>query len=689
MRKLNCLWVVMCAASVGGAAEYYVSPEGTDAGKGTKDSPWSLKKANQEVRPGDTALLFDGTYNTAIQPARSGVDGRNIIYRALHAHKPIITGLRDRKAAAIEISDRGYITVDGLRVVRVHRFIVGNKAHHATFNNCRFEHASGFGSCRFRPAGDHLSFTNNLFRDGQDTLSVSGGNYHLIEGNYFLKDTHSTLVLRGTHSTVVRYNLFVNPTQRHMECYGTMNHRFPDPQRTSTHVVIERNLFYTARSHGTFSGIQFAAVKCIIRRNIFTNLGNAMSWYAGIESSGKAPNEAMNNRSNRFFHNVVYDCGAPSHRSSGGGGILFGSGLGKKFFSDQVFVNNIFFRNRAYPRRAPWIPPATQILVGGAPDELRCFFNNIMHEQLGEAVIAHGPTKKGYSIKEYEKAFPKQAAGNVEADPLFVDAEGRDFHLKAKSSMIDAGGPLTRTRGAGEGKSLAVKDALFFSDGFGLVPPDVIRVNGTRVAISKVDYRGNQIELAKKIEWPDGAPVCLDYAGKGPDIGALERELDESPKGTDPAKWAWKAPKGSPEEKARYRAERSTQLAAARAAAAFRPLITKAIKTGSKATFTLQVGDRKRRVKILSTDGYKIKLEMDGRPSQWSWKHLEASLQLAALAQAYLKQTPETRLQIATLYAAQSDWKNVLRIVDSVGQVEGGTKDLADSLRLLAKIKPW
>lgn len=72
---------------------YYVSPNGTDSGKGSRQSPISLAKANSIAKPRDGFILLSGIYHTSIKPAVSGAKGKPIVYKAAEAANPVLSGL--------------------------------------------------------------------------------------------------------------------------------------------------------------------------------------------------------------------------------------------------------------------------------------------------------------------------------------------------------------------------------------------------------------------------------------------------------------------------------------------------------------------------------------------------------------------------------------------------------------------
>ncbi|MCJ7823208.1 MAG: right-handed parallel beta-helix repeat-containing protein, partial [Armatimonadetes bacterium] len=182
------------------AEQHYVSATATTAGSGTADSPWTLERANASVEPGGTVVLLDGIYaGTPIAPARSGEAGRPITYRAANAGKAVLTESHEMPnpfpdedsggPAAIFLADRSNIVIDGVAVKDPGgRFVYAGGASSITVQNCHFENTEyprAWESCRFKRVGDHITFRNNVVKKGNDSVAITGGSFHLIEGNTF------------------------------------------------------------------------------------------------------------------------------------------------------------------------------------------------------------------------------------------------------------------------------------------------------------------------------------------------------------------------------------------------------------------------------------------------------------------------------------------------------------------------
>ena len=76
------------------AADYYVSPKGSDLAAGTKDSPWkSIDKASKKLKAGDTLNLRGGKYHQTFSlNAVKGTAAKPITIRSYPGEKAILDG---------------------------------------------------------------------------------------------------------------------------------------------------------------------------------------------------------------------------------------------------------------------------------------------------------------------------------------------------------------------------------------------------------------------------------------------------------------------------------------------------------------------------------------------------------------------------------------------------------------------
>ena len=517
--------------------EYHVSPSGSPTGKGTKSDPWDLTTANARLHAGDTAILHGGDYSVPIKPANSGTEEGRIVYIAAEGETPHFPNLD----VPVDVRDTSYITIDGISTTDNLYWVLANGADHLTIRNCSFGNPNRlieWRSSDFRDVGDYLHLDHNTFYRGDDSVTVKGGSHHLIENNTFDTASHTSLVLFGVHHSVIRRNYFINPTQKHMTIFNTWENIWDEDGRKSEYLVIEENEFALSRAADPdmgWSGIQYAGNNSIIRRNIFYDTGLAID-VTVYEDEGR---ESWYCAHNRIYNNVFYHNGYQTNP----GGDSNSTGVGfnpyvdsrrtsKKFqeeyvYEDQIFVNNLFYLNRCM---VPGVPASVQVVFDyNSFPRKSAFFNNLFfYTQEGQAIFFIRDAESVYSVDEFERAYPDFAEGNIQDEPQMIDPENGNFALRETSPAIDAGRDLTFAAAAGKGTQIPVQDALYFSDGKGVVEPDIIRVNGQRATIIRVDYERNVLEVSKPLTWEAGDPVTLDYVGSAPDIGAFEYAYEKT-----------------------------------------------------------------------------------------------------------------------------------------------------------------
>lgn len=535
--KSSCL-LFLCTYlffSLAQAADYFVSPDGNDGNAGTSvANAWrTIGKANASLRAGDTVYLLGGTYSDdPIRPSRSGTSSAPIRYVAYQGEKPVISSARvNGLSPAIDLTDRSYIVIDGIHVdgvnpdprARVKHFVEFSNTSHSVIQNSRFQYATGWHGIRMIEGSHHNKFLNNYvdfvgtYDDGNgddygDNFQIKSGVHHnLVEGNVFRRGAHNLMQVRGRFN-VIRNNVFDNDWSdvvgagkggRNLTLMGTSN-------------VFENNVVMNAAAsidEPDNAGMKTQGHQNIVRRNfIFSNVNEGIT----SESTSGVPRT----EDNRIYHNTFYANGGPAW-----GVWFFGSGT---MIRGNVFKNNIVYGNRRIGNAD--LQFRMQNNPGGIMGDSLIEGNLIATRSPGDARIEIRDGGGIISVERAEKDYPKHFRNNIEEVPTFKSSDPKspeDFQLAPGSRGIDEAVPLTYTRSAGSGKVVEVADALYFSDGFDVVPGDRIQIGASGpVSVAKVDYAANTLTLSADIQWEKDAPVSLEYYGSGPDIGAHEMQLE-------------------------------------------------------------------------------------------------------------------------------------------------------------------
>lgn len=494
------------ALTVNDCADY--DPGSRACGAGDSPAFRHLADAAAVATAGDTVVLREGTYEEPLVPTSSGAEGAPLTFRAFPGEAPTLTG--DASPAMIQLTGVSYVILDGLRVHDA-PWLEAQDAHHNVVRYCDFDStpATGTtGNVRFVQSDDNLVLGNRIHA-GNDDLLLIDSERNVVEGNDISEGGHSVFGIRCGDRNVIRGNRFANSLQKIGEVYdcGEDTSAVPNAFDSTRQNLIEGNEFtatdrYYSTSGG--NGIQYAGQDGIVRHNVFrnANVGLGMQTYA---------DEALHNRGNRIYGNVFFanECA----------GISLGEGE-----EDNAFVNNVLAENLGWDGDCAGDSPA-QLLHRGDLGGVR-FWNNVLWGGAPEQAVILEEFAADATLASLEASAPGVFWDNLEVDPRFVDAAGADFRPSADSPLRDAGAYLTVTVGAGSGTVLAVEDARFFYDGFGIAGEvgDAVQLAGRAdtAVVVEVDLEANRLTLDRDLTWSDGQGVALAYQGAAPDVGAFE-----------------------------------------------------------------------------------------------------------------------------------------------------------------------
>ena len=522
-----------------GGSYFYLAPNGDDNNDGrTINTPVKTFWRSQSLLgPGDILLVRGGTYNDQLFVTTSdGTPDRPITVQAYPGEKPIVGGHSGWGAYVIAV--RPYYIFDGLNFEGM---LDGNyvfwvhDTHHITLRNISMKNFANdmvlFAGCTdivvenstFDTAGSPLNTGTG------EHIWIAGSSRVLVQNSKFIRAGHASISIiddnrNGGRSSnnVIRNNV--------IEQHWSGGIYIGNYSRAN---LIEGNqISYTGENAPyTKLAIGLSCPENIVRKNVISRSGsslqaldNGIGVYAW-DDGGKIQ-DAIDNR---FYNNIVY-------RSANRGLYFYLRGVSQA--TRNKFVNNVFYHNKEQNCDDYGCGKGWEISVDSyhtankwaSFPNANYFFNNVILgsvdgvDQPGGQVFGYDYEGWVKSVKQLQTDYPAFFKGNLDVNPKFVNPDGGNFTLQQSSPLVDAGSDLTVTVGSGSKVTqVSVEDARFFTDGYGVVPGDAIRIGANDpVAVTKVDAASNTLTVARPVTYNAGEPVNLLFAGAKPDIGAFE-----------------------------------------------------------------------------------------------------------------------------------------------------------------------
>ncbi|MBW2525226.1 MAG: right-handed parallel beta-helix repeat-containing protein, partial [Deltaproteobacteria bacterium] len=118
--RLGAALLVLGTPASAAAADYYVSPSGSDGGPGSSAEPWAtLQHAADAIAPGDAVHVRAGTYEEHVVIQVTGTANAPVVFAAEPGETVVVDGqnvtLPDW-GGLVWVRDSSYVTVSGFRV---------------------------------------------------------------------------------------------------------------------------------------------------------------------------------------------------------------------------------------------------------------------------------------------------------------------------------------------------------------------------------------------------------------------------------------------------------------------------------------------------------------------------------------------------------------------------------------------
>jgi len=398
------LFSIFLLTPIANAATYYVDqnhPQASDENPGTEDLPWkTLKKACNTVEAGDTVIVKAGRYfepnpETALwycvmNVAKSGTSDNPIIFKSHPLHAAVVVS---NGWPAWAIYQKEYIIVDGFKIEGQFRF---QNCNHCTIRNCDI-------SVGWYPEGDP-SMNFGLMICASHNCVIENNYIHDIADSGNHNDNTRCVMIFGDSTNNIFQNNLADAAPGYV--YAAFGHKGGGTHNNIWRYNIAKNAKVGFYGKGSTTP-DYWADNNIYYQNLVINCETAFK-------------VSYNCRGWQIYNNVAYKCR---------------EFLGAWQENNQNYSvwNNII----VLTDDGNWEAPQTcYYLTDPLPENFFAYsdYNNF---RVTSICIYHYDTY-ATTLNDWRAKTPFDDH-SIESDPLFVNPEAHDFHLRPNSPCLNAG----------------------------------------------------------------------------------------------------------------------------------------------------------------------------------------------------------------------------------------------------------
>lgn len=418
------------------AANYYVSPSGSDSNPGTLSAPWlTIQKAMNSATPGSVVNVRAGTYHERLSLNVSGTAGNYITFQPYGFNVPSggcggYTGVTCGGDQVI--LDYGYLgtVTDGVPLLQI------SSRNFARIQGFTFQNLTCNGAMqqgvRIDANSSYIEFNENRFLNNKNIYPSFDGTAALLFfrvwrsnnvtvdsnefGNINTVMSEVLTVSDGSTNTVVKNN-YVHDTDGIAISSWSGANNFSFIGNKAEYIGIRRDgtVWYNNPAVAIYSDGGYSGT---MQRNMVS--------YAGVGYEALSETGQPNTHDITISDNIAQNC-----ISSGVViGTWYSSTDGSSVYNVTV-DNNVFYHNNVGVQIQPMASATVTWKNNIVANNTTNYYNPLNWD----------PGVTGYNLYYGSNVGP--GSSNVTSDPMFSNAAASDFRLQSTSPAIGAGDPNT------------------------------------------------------------------------------------------------------------------------------------------------------------------------------------------------------------------------------------------------------